>query len=167
MNEDFHVTGTLMWYYKICRREAWLMAHQILPDEDDANVDYGRFLHEHVYRREKKEVTVGHLKLDIVKASNQQVVIGEVKKSSAASESSRTQLLFYLYELKQMGISAIGELRYPEERGKETVVLTDDEEQRIEDLKRNIYELAQLPNPPKVEKVKWCKNCAYRESCWA
>lgn len=26
------VTGTLIWYYYICKREVWLMFHQIAPD---------------------------------------------------------------------------------------------------------------------------------------
>jgi hypothetical protein len=28
------VTGTLVWYYAICPREAWLMAHEIEPEKD-------------------------------------------------------------------------------------------------------------------------------------
>ncbi|MCD6318594.1 Dna2/Cas4 domain-containing protein, partial [Candidatus Aerophobetes bacterium] len=25
------ITGTLIWYYYICRREVWLMAHELHP----------------------------------------------------------------------------------------------------------------------------------------
>ncbi|MGC8937341.1 MAG: Dna2/Cas4 domain-containing protein, partial [Candidatus Methanomethylicaceae archaeon] len=28
------ITGTLVWYFFICKREVWLMGHEITPDED-------------------------------------------------------------------------------------------------------------------------------------
>ena len=43
------------------------MARNIVADQDDANMDFGRFLQEKVYQREKKEVSIGHLKLDVIK----------------------------------------------------------------------------------------------------
>ena len=64
---DIHVTGTLVWYYCICPREAWLMAHQINPDEDDPNIEYGRFLQRFSYGRERKEGAIGSSKVDIYK----------------------------------------------------------------------------------------------------
>ena len=38
MNEQLPITGTDIWYYFICKREAWLNKHQISPDESDENV---------------------------------------------------------------------------------------------------------------------------------
>jgi CRISPR-associated exonuclease Cas4 len=32
--EDPNITGTLVWYYAICPRECWLMAHQIDPEHE-------------------------------------------------------------------------------------------------------------------------------------
>ena len=86
------VTGTLMWYYYICHREVWLMAHQINPDQDQNLLDYGRFLHEKAYARDKKEITVGHLKFDILRKKGGEFVIGEVKKSSKYEQSATMQL---------------------------------------------------------------------------
>ena len=60
---DFAVTGTLVWYYCVCPRQAWLMARHLVPDEDDTNIEIGRFIHETAYRREKKEITLGHAKM--------------------------------------------------------------------------------------------------------
>jgi len=31
-----NITGTLIWYYYICERECWLMAHQINPHQENA-----------------------------------------------------------------------------------------------------------------------------------
>jgi len=35
------------------------------PDEDDANVGLGRFIQEYSYPRERKELLVGHSKMDV------------------------------------------------------------------------------------------------------
>ena len=38
------ITGTLVNYYVICRREAWLYAHHIHADQEDENVLMGKTL---------------------------------------------------------------------------------------------------------------------------
>jgi len=53
------VNGTLIWYYNICKREVWLMCRNIVPDPSDENIDYGRFMHEQTYKRNKKEIAFG------------------------------------------------------------------------------------------------------------
>lgn len=35
---DIYMTGVYIWYYNICKRQVWLMAHNILPDENDDNI---------------------------------------------------------------------------------------------------------------------------------
>lgn len=47
-DSDLNVTGTLVWYYYICPREVWLMARQLTPDEDNPNIDLGRFIGERI-----------------------------------------------------------------------------------------------------------------------
>lgn len=105
-NRDLYVTGTLVWYYYICHREVWLMGRQITPDEDDSNVELGRFLHQLRYGRDKKEINLGNIKIDIMRRDSEEIVIGEIKKSSRFKESARMQLGFYLKELKERGIRA-------------------------------------------------------------
>jgi len=29
MASELRVTGTMVWYYYVCQREVWLMAHQL------------------------------------------------------------------------------------------------------------------------------------------
>lgn len=161
------ITGTLVYYYSICPRQVWLLAHKITADQDDPNVEYGRFLQEHVYERQKKEISIGHLKIDVLKSKDGQLVIGEVKKSSKAKDSSRLQLLFYLAELKEWGIEAEGELLFPEERRREKVILDEAAEKEIEKIKKNILSIIYQELPPPPKKISLCKNCAYRELCWS
>lgn len=161
------VTGTHIWYYFICKREVWLMVHQIAPDQEDENVDLGRFINEHTYRRNKQEITIGNIKVDRIRREDGQLIIGEVKKSSTFLESARYQLLYYLRTLKEMGIQAKGELLFPEEKKRETVILTDKEEKELDAAIADIRRIARIPVAPPPRKIGYCRRCAYREYCWA
>lgn len=166
-NIEVKVTGTLMWYYYVCHREVWLMARQVIPEQDHAFLDLGRFLQEKAYSRNKKEILVGHLKFDLVRRKDGQLVIGEVKKSSRFERSAFMQLALYLYELKELGIDAQGELLFPEEKKRINVVLNPELIEEIEKAKREILRIVYLDIPPQPVKGKFCRNCAYNDFCWS
>jgi CRISPR-associated exonuclease Cas4 len=165
--DGIRIGGTLIWYYHICPRQVWLMGHQINPDEDHEDLQYGRFLQQHAYSRDKKEIEVGSSRIDLMRKSGNRLVVVEVKKSSRAIESARMQLAYYLLELEQNGINAVGELRFPEERRKEEVALTPDIRKILKDVITEIQKLLQSPYPPAPNKIKWCQKCAYYELCWS
>lgn len=161
------VTGTDIWYYYICQRELWLMMHKIVPDQEDENIDIGRFLHEYYSKRGKKEVDIGSGKIDRVKKVGDKLIVQEIKKTSRFRKSSYYQLLFYLYQLREMGIHATGELLFAEEKKKEEVELTDKNTKELESAIKNIKRIAKLQFPPAPKKINFCRKCAYREYCWA
>lgn len=161
------VTGTDIWYYFICKRESWLMSHQIAPDGEDENVDIGRFIHEYRYGREKKEVSIDSIKIDRLKREGEELIVQEIKKSSRFMESARYQLLYYLQTLKKMGVVAKGELLFPEEKKKEEVVLTVEAEEKLNQAVAEIQKIARQPVPPLPKKINFCRKCAYREFCWS
>lgn len=161
------VTGTLIWYYYICQRKVWLMSRQIVADQSDENMDWGRFLHENAYSREKKEIAWDSIKMDTLSNVKGQLVVAEVKKTSSYLQSAKMQVLFYLYNLKKAGVDALGELRFPEEKRREPVVLDDTAEEKIKEAIQNIRGIMAREKPPKPEKIKFCGKCAYREFCWA
>lgn len=164
---DFSVTGTLVWYYYICKREVWLMAHQLVPDQDQESILIGKLVGENTYPRDKKEIDLGNAKVDLAKTEKGQLVVGEVKKSSRFKESASKQLLFYLLQLKEMGIDAKGELLFPEERDKLEILLDEAAEIEIKRTMRDIEAIVALDRPPEVVKIKYCRNCAYNEFCWS
>lgn len=166
-NSNFPITGTHIWYYFICKRELWLMMHGIAPDQEDENVDIGRFLHEYYSKRGKEEVDIGSGKIDRIKKVGDELIIQEIKKTSKYKESSYFQLLFYLEQLEKMGLHAKGELLFSEEKMKEIVVLQDDKRKQLYDAINEIQKIAKLPIPPSPKKIKFCRPCAYREYCWA
>ncbi|WP_374017825.1 CRISPR-associated protein Cas4 [Paenibacillus thiaminolyticus] len=161
------ITGTLIWYYFICQREVWLMARQIVADQSDENMDWGRFLHEHSYSREKKEIAWESIKIDALSNVKGQLVVAEVKKTSSYLTSAKMQVFFYLYNLKKAGVDAVGELRFPEEKRREAVVLDDAAEKKLMEAVQNIRRIIARETPPLPEKIKFCGKCAYREFCWA
>lgn len=161
------VGGTLIWYYFICRRQVWLISHQLTPDQDDTNIAIGRLIDRTSYEREKKELVVGSSKMDIFSIIDGQLVIGEVKKSSRYRDSARMQLAFYLKELAKRGIKAIGELRFPEEKKRETVELDPELTEELDRVERDILRIVYLDSPPAPEKIKWCRKCAYADFCWS
>lgn len=164
---EFNITGTHIWYYHCCSREVWLMIHQINPDEDDANLDLGRFIHEMTYLRDKrKEISLGNIRLDIVRQDKEGMVVGEVKKSSKYLQSARMQLAFYLLELQGQGIKAKGELLFPKEKKREEVILTQRLEKELLETVNGIRQIAVESRPPQARKISLCKNCAYAEYCW-
>lgn len=161
------VNGTLVWYYFICKREVWLMARNIVPDQKNENIDLGKFLHEQSYQRHKKEILFGNVKFDVILDSKEKLIIGETKKTSKYLEASKWQLLYYLKVLKNAGIEAEGVLLYPEEKKRISVVLN---EESLDDLKivtEEIYEIIKRELPPKAEKGKYCYKCGYNEYCYS
>jgi len=166
-DHDISVSGTLIWYYYICEREVWLISHQLTPDQDDTNVAIGRFIDQTSYSREKKQLTVGSNKMDIFSVVDGKLVIGEVKKSSRYRRSARMQLAFYLKELAARGVQAIGELRFPAEKERETVVLNEDLLKELDKVEREILRIVYLDQPPSPAKNRYCKKCAYAEFCWS
>jgi CRISPR-associated exonuclease Cas4 len=161
------VNGTLVWYYMICKRELWLMSRNILPDQFDENIDFGRFLHEFTYKKSKKEIAFGNVKFDLIYEDNDKLVIGETKKSSKFFEASKMQLLFYLYYLNNSGINAEGVLHYPEERKKIKIFLDENSIKEMDFVIKDILEIINEDKPPEVVKINFCKNCGYNEYCFS
>lgn len=163
----FTINGTLIEQYYICKREVWLTVHNLSGDQDNENLAIGRIIGEHAYKREKKEIDLGNAKLDLIRTEDGQVVVGEVKKSSRFVESASKQLLFYLLQLKQMGIDARGELLIPEEKKKIDVLLDEKNEVEILAAIGEVEQIAAAARPPEPSKNKYCRKCAYSEFCWA
>lgn len=164
---EFKITPTLIWYYHICPREVWLMSRNLVPEQHNDNIEIGRFLHEHSYQRNKKEIQIGSAKFDMITKKDGMLVLGEIKKSSKYEEASKMQLAYYLYLLEQRGVLAHGELRIPTEKKIVPVALDDALKQKIRDTEAAIQLIIQKEKPPAVVKIGFCKNCAYKEFCYS
>jgi CRISPR-associated exonuclease Cas4 len=162
-----NITGTLVWYYYVCHRQVWLIAHQIEPAQDNPYLEWGRIIHETAYPTERKEVKMENIVFDVLTRKRESVVVAEIKKSSKFLKPATMQLCFYLFRLKEVGISAIGELRFPKERKRRTVELTKEIEDEIREALKGITEICLREVPPAPKKIPYCRKCAYRELCWS
>ena len=142
------------------------MARELSPNQEDPFLEIGRLLQEDTYKREKKEITVGNMKIDLIKRKNGETVVGEIKKSSRFERSAIMQLAFYLYGLKKRGINAKGELMVPKERKRIPVELTPDIEDELKQAFHHIKYIITQDNPPEPVRNKYCSSCTYREFCW-
>ena len=143
------------------------MSHHVKPNQDDKNIEIGRILHENSYIRNKKEISLPGMKLDIVIREDGEIIIGEIKKSSGSLKAAEMQLLYYLYKLRNKGINAKGKLYLPIERKTVDVNLDSASVIEIESAIKDIMNIIDLTEPPKLEKTRFCRNCAYRELCWS
>ena len=166
LSEDARIGGTLLWYYSICTRQVWLMAHSIEPDRNNEDIMIGRLIDKNSYVREKHQIVFGDNKFDFITQKKGTLVVSEVKKSRRAEKASKLQLAHYLYELEKEGISAQGVLKYPKEKKQTQEKLTDMLRVELDQAYNEIKKItsAQYPSAPK--NCRYCAKCAYAEYCW-
>jgi len=162
-----YINGTLIASYFICKRELWLMAHELIPDQDNSFLEIGRLIEENSYDREEKSYSIGDIKIDLIRKGEEALVIGEIKKSSRSEMSGIMQLSYYLLMLEKAGLNVKGEILIPKERKKIQVELDDERRREINEAINNIDGIIQNPLPPPSRRIKYCTNCAYREFCWS
>ena len=158
-------TGTQVNYYFVCHRKLWLFSHGLDMEHTSDTVYLGKLIGEETFVREKKELLIdGLIKIDFIGADG---IIHEIKKSDKVEQAHEFQLLYYLYYLKQKGITNVrGEINYPKLRKKMTVELTPDREARLKTILHEMEAIiGQIETPPKLN-VSFCKKCSYYELCW-
>jgi CRISPR-associated exonuclease Cas4 len=158
-------TGTQVNYFVVCPRKLWLFSHDVTMEHTSQLVELGQLLHESSYPREHKEIQIERIKIDF---SGKEGVIHEIKKSNQLEEAHRYQLLYYLYYLKQKGITGVkGEIDYPKLRKKAIVELTPEAERELEEILTKIEGvLAHTQPPPRIDQLSICKKCSYYELCY-
>ena len=166
-SENARIGGTLVWYWRICKRQVWLMCRGIESNPQDEYLALGRLIDETTYTRERHQVSFGDSKFDFIQSSEGRLIVCEVKKSSRAEEAAKLQLAHYLYELYKAGIEADGVLAFPKEKKRLLVELTDDLRNTLDNIYAEIKALTERPAPPSAKKCTYCNKCSYAEYCWS
>jgi CRISPR-associated exonuclease Cas4 len=159
-------TGTQVNYYVVCPRKLWLFSHQIEMERHSDLVQLGKLIHDHTYPRERRK----NLVIDnrIVVDFYEDGTLHEVKKSNRLEEAHRLQLLYYLYYLKQKGVTGIsGELNYPKLRKRTRIELTPEAEMEVEQVLQSMREVLEASQAPAVIHAPYCKRCSYVDFCYA
>lgn len=174
------ITGTLVNYFVLCPRKAWLAVHGLWMEQESEAVALGQWLDETSYAEELQHVNVevedpSGLRLagriDWVELRDG--VLHETKRSPAALEAHRWQLRFYLWLLKLRGVTRsdgqpfTGQLNFPRQRRTEAVELTPKDEQQLAALVHALNHVARQPAPPpRCANRSFCRKCAYEELCF-
>lgn len=180
-----HITGTHIAYYFVCARKLWLYHHGIQLETESDSVRLGKHIHRTSYKHEEKEVDIdGIIVVDWI--DHKKKMVHEVKKSAQMEHSHQWQLKYYLWYLEQKGLPVadeqryrdhadnpeqrgyIGELNYPKLRQTKTLILkNEDREKLVDEILPKIERICSRETPPR--KVEWaiCKSCAYQELCYS
>ncbi|MFK8215580.1 CRISPR-associated protein Cas4 [Haloferax volcanii] len=159
------ITGLMVQYFEVCKRELWFMSRGIDIDRGSVNIRQGTRVDETSYRDKRQSFQVnGRIAIDVLDDSGD---IMEVKVSSKLEEPPKLQLLYYLWYLETvLDIEKDGVLAYPQERKRERVKLDDENRARIEAVLRGIIEVVEADAPPELEKKPVCDSCLYQDICW-
>lgn len=160
-----NISGTMFYYYFVCKRKLWLFSNGIQLENESEDVKIGKLIDENSYSRELKHVLINEtVNIDFIKEWK---ILHEVKKQKSVEEAGIWQLKYYIYFLRKRGINIeSGILDYPKLKKREIVNLSKDDEKKIEKILKEIDEILKLKKSPKVEKIKLCKKCAYYEYCY-
>jgi CRISPR-associated exonuclease Cas4 len=161
------VTGTLINYYRHCKRQCWLHANRINLEDNSEDVRIGKILHELSQEKSKKsEIKIDNIVID--KITKEYLV--EMKKSDADTKAVKWQILLYLKILKTKGIEKKGKIEYMQNsktKNKiEYVLLSKELEDELDEVVKEIEKLIQEPQPPREVLIPACKKCAYYEYCF-
>jgi CRISPR-associated exonuclease Cas4 len=160
-------TGTHINYYFICRRKLWLFSHGVQMEQTSDTVLLGKLIDESSYERKDKGIDMdGTIVIDWI--DNRTGVLHEVKKSDSMEDAHKWQVLYYLWYLKQKGVTGVkGEIDYPKLKQKVEVTLTPDSETKLLEVMKDAESIAGQALPPDRINKKFCKTCSYFELCWA
>lgn len=162
----YPVIGTMIAYYFVCKRKLYYHVHQLRMEQDNEDVALGKLLDETSYARDEKHITIDDkISIDFIRDHH---MLHEVKKSKAIEEAGIWQLKYYLYYLKQRGCQELcGKIDYPRLHQSIEVVLTETDEQRLEEVVQKIQEICNATVPKDFPKKKSiCKKCAYFDLCY-
>lgn len=159
------ISGMMFYYYFVCKRKLWFFTNEIQMESENEDVIIGKLIDENSYSRELKHVLIDNtVNIDFIKEWK---ILHEVKKQKSVEEAGIWQLKYYIYFLRKRGINIEkGILDYPKLKKREEIFLTEEDEKRIEEILLEIREIVNLKLPPKLEKLKICKKCAYFEYCY-
>ena len=104
------------------------------------------------------------INIDFIK---EQKELHEVKKSKAVEEAGVWQVKYYLYYLKKRGVIGIkAKIDYPLLKKNIEVELTQQDEEKLEEVIQEISEVKKQAYPPEFKMKKICGKCAYHDLCF-
>ena len=160
-----NITGVMVYYYFICERKLWYFINESNMEQNSELVSIGKILDETSYTRENKNILIDNtINIDFIKNG---AVLHEVKKTKAIEEAGIWQVKYYMYYLEKKGIEKItAKIDFPLLRDTKEIILELKDRQVLENVIKNIEDIAQKDKPPKLMEQRICKRCAYYDLCY-
>lgn len=162
-------TATLISYLHTCHRKLWLHANEIRMEHTSELVAEGKLIGETAYERRSgkyTQVELDGIKIDFYDPRTR--TVHETKKGRAIEEAHRAQVQYYLYKLRQHGVTdASGLIEYPELRKTEPVApLTEQDVHIIREWEGEVQRIVGMEVCPAVIDKPYCKKCSYHDFCY-
>ncbi len=160
-----NITGLMVYYYFICERKLWYFTNEISMEQNSELVAIGTTLDEASYTREKKNILIDNtINIDFIKNG---AVLHEVKKTKAIEEAGIWQVKYYMYYLENKGLKNVtAKIDFPLLRETKEIALEQEDKKVLENVIKNIEEIANKEKPPRPIEQKICKKCAYYDLCY-
>lgn len=159
------ITGVMVYYYFICKRKLWYFNKDLNMEFNSQLVGIGKLLDEDSYSRQKKSIMIDEtINIDFIKDWK---IVHEVKKSKKLDIAGKWQLKYYMWTLKNKGLEVEkGIMDYPLLRKREEIFLTEEDEDKLLDILKNIKNIINEKLPIEKLNKKICNKCAYYELCY-
>lgn len=159
------ITGIMIYYYFICKKKLWYFLNQINMEQNSELVSIGKVLDESSYKKEEKGILIDNtINIDFIKNG---AILHEVKKTKAIEEAGIWQIKYYMYYLEEKGVKNVeAKIDYPLLRETKEIKLDKDDKKILENVIKNIEELAKDAKVPSKINSKICKKCAYFDLCY-
>lgn len=159
------ITGLMVYYYFICERKLWYFINEINMEQNNELVSIGKILDETTYTREKKNIMIDNtINIDFIKNG---AILHEVKKTKSIEEAGIWQVKYYIYYLEKRGIQNIkAKIDFPLLRESKEITLEQSDREILDNVIKNIEEIAKKEVPPKLINSKICRKCAYYDLCY-
>lgn len=155
----------MIYYYFICERKLWYFINEISMEQNNELVSIGKILDETTYIREKKNIMIDNtINVDFIKNG---AILHEVKKTKSIEEAGIWQVKYYMYYLENRGVKNVqAKIDFPLLRETKEITLEPNDRKVLENVIKNIEELARKEGPPQRIESKICKKCAYYDLCY-
>lgn len=159
------ITGVMVYYYFVCKRKLWYFCNEINMESENEDVMLGKLLDEKSYKRDDKHINIDNIiNIDFF---SQHKELHEIKKSTAIEEAGIWQVKYYLYYLRQRGVTNLkAKIDYPLIKKNLEVELSTDDIIKLDEIILTISNIITQEFPPLVQGKKICKKCAYYDLCF-
>lgn len=164
------ITGTDLHAFELCARRVWLKKRNVIWGQENQYIQLGRQNADAHYQKNLKELQLPSIGasgsvVDFINFS--QRTVHETKKDSKAKSADILQLLFYLRDLRNLGLQVTkGFIHYPTRKRAVEVEWNESSKHLLEHKLEALSHLLAEEKPPAPIRKPYCRSCSLYEYCF-